>query len=247
VTTGIYSPDTRPVLHGLLVDPAAPHLLMLDVRNFAKQTLRCFPTAGNLWEVRVTSSTQPDVLAAVIEIDPRRGCLPSRSQIYDGAGALVQETTYEWERVSGRWFCRRFETVNHGQVALNGEAFGRRVCRLVYDELELDITADPKLFQMESLEIPPGTAIADLRKDALDPYLVYKPESDPRQQELDRMVEQAGRMIVTTAAEGLAQSRWLLAAFTAAGLLGISALLYIARRVNVRRRLASPPGAGRAS
>jgi hypothetical protein len=50
--------------------------------------------------------------------------------------------------------------------------------------------------------------IADLRKDAHEPYLEYKPESDPRQLELDRIVQQAGHLAAMPRVHQDGERRW---------------------------------------
>lgn len=231
ITTGIYSPDTRPVLHGLIVDPAAPHLMMLDVRNVKPEQVRFRRLEGGRIEGSFLSATEPGRVVATIEVDPSRGYLPVRQRVNHGGtpGAVSLEVTYGWERVGGRWFCKRFEAVNHGDVVMDGQTYQRRVCRLAFDDLELVKDLDPKLFRLDSLEIPPGTVVGDLRKDAAERYFVYQPERDPRQQELDQMVEAAKRLALTAVVKKGMGLDWRLWAAGLAVLL-LAGALYVWQR-----------------
>jgi hypothetical protein len=204
VVSGIYTPDTRPVLHGLLVDPAMPHLHMFDVGSCPHGQLRFRPAGNGRIEAQVFSAKDPVRVVVVVEFDPHRGYLPCRQRFYRSdsqQNAVTLEMTYDWQRYESRWFCRAYEAIDHGSVTLDGQTFHQRRCRIVFEELKFGDAIDPALFHLDSLELPPGSVVGDLRKDAPEPYFVYKPESDPRQQELDTMVEEAKRLAQLVAVE----------------------------------------------
>lgn len=244
LVTGIYSPDTRPVLHGMIIDPAVPHLTMLDVRNYTADRIRFLRLADGLIEGRIHSDKDAKRLSAAVVVDPARGYLPVRQRSFRGGNPEVveQEATLDWQRIQGRWFCRRYEVVHHREAVIDGMTYQRRVCRLEFKELKPVETLDAKLFHLDSLELPPGTMVGDLRKDAAEHYFPYKPEHDPRQLELDRIVESARALALTPPKVGKGVAPWQIG-MTGVGaiVLGIAFyLLHRQSRFTSRTRAALP-------